>query len=683
MEVDEAKNEDMPAPLSLEQKPEDKKDVQNEGSGTELNNALEQFELNSKMYIEEFTSLLEEFKESNKQFLNDTDIFKEYILKEYSQSADPNEKLSLKNKKLDSDVKFKNLCERPIQSIKYYGEIYASIFNNIKNNLKILFNFLKAGKNIKEKKPLQDFFSEEFKNIVDCWLFTKLDFDTFNVNEALSKSELDDNYKSFINKIYKKKSVKIIIEHLKGEIENEEYRKKVKEENKMIKDNMPNATKFLIKNIGELRNFWPEKGVFPKLKKFIMENGRLSDTYEFNKLMPDLEKFTIKSSMLVNIAILENMPRKIKQLYLEKCNFVNDDISGLFKYYINKDIVNNLEILSLAGNNITKIDLSGLATNVIYHNLLEMNFKKNKIYKFIYNPENFPKIKFINCSKNNFNKSYLKDIGKVFGLESGNGFLFEPDLCKSYYNGLKSKISVNSDIPYVFKYLNISFMPKYLSLDYFSDFGLNPLLLQKLKKLDLSYNSLNCATFFSFLGENKLFENLISLNLNGNELDDTFFEKCLKANPFPKLEHLYLNSNKIGDLKIKVEYKDDVPIDKENSQEKDKNLVYKVRLLYKFIEQNLFLNKLTITKNPISELYTVVKGNNADKDNKFIKRDVNGKIAINCLFSMLIKIRDELLNSEIDKERRKGFNLRFDCRSNVNRNSENYPFGDRPFVKKM
>ena len=42
---------------------------------------------------------------------------------------------------------------------------------------------------------------------------------------------------------------------------------------------------------------------------------------------------------------------------------------------------------------------------------------------------------------------------KVFGLESGNGFLFEPDLCKSYYADLKSKISANSEIPYVFKYL--------------------------------------------------------------------------------------------------------------------------------------------------------------------------------------------------------------------------------------
>ena len=96
------------------------------------------------------------------------------------------------------------------------------------------------------------------------------------------------------------------------------------------------------------------------------------------------------------------------------------------------------------------------------------------------------------------------------------------------------------------------------------------------------------------------------------------------------------------------------------------------------------MNKLTITKNPISEFYSVVPepNNNADKNEKYIKKNEQKKIVINCLFSLLIKIRDELLVNEEEKGQRKNFNLRFDCRSNVNRNSENYPFSDRPFVYK-
>ena len=51
------------------------------GESTEINNELEQFELTSKT---ELASLLEEFKLTNKNFLNDTDEFKENLLKSYS-----------------------------------------------------------------------------------------------------------------------------------------------------------------------------------------------------------------------------------------------------------------------------------------------------------------------------------------------------------------------------------------------------------------------------------------------------------------------------------------------------------------------------------------------------------------------------------------------------------------------
>ena len=37
---------------------------------------------------------------------------------------------------------------------------------------------------------------------------------------------------------------------------------------------------------------------------------------------------------------------------------------------------------------------------------------------------------------------------------------------------------------------------------------------------------------------------------------------------------------------------------------------------------------------------------------------------------------------EEEKSERKSFNLRFDCRSNVNKNSENYPYSDKPIVYK-
>ena len=205
-----------------------------------------------------------------------------------------------------------------------------------------------------------------------------------------------------------------------------------------------------------------------------------------------------------------------------------------------------------------------------------------------------------------------------------------------------------------------------------------------LKKLDLSNNGIDCSTFIKFIGLNKGFINLPSLNLNGNQIDDTFFEKFRNQDVFGKLQLLYLNLNKIGDTNVKIKYYDDIPIDKKYSEEKDRELIYKLRLIYQFIQNNKYLTKLTITKNPISEFYSVVPEpkNDADRNDKYIKRDEKGNIIINCLFSLLVKIRDELLTKEEEKSGRNNFNIRFDCRSNVNKNSENYPYSDKPFVYK-
>ena len=682
------KGEDMPAPTSSQEvtpQPQEVAKPGAAGSGTEIDNALEQLESSSKKFTEEFSALCDEFKVKNKNFLNDIDLFRENLEKKYGQE-NPNEKVTLKNKALDSDSRFRTMTEKPIQLVNKMTVLYTSLFEMVKSNMNILSHFLNTAKDLDKRKDLKDFFSEEFKNIVDSWLVMKLDFDNLNINEALNNANVDDNFRNFIVKVYKKKSLKIYVHHMKGEIENEESKKKFKEEKKSLNENAPNLTKLTWKNAGDLNKVIDKTMKYPKLKNFSFENGKINDEdFTFVQQMPNLEKLSIKYVPNFQVEILiQNLPLKLKMLYLEKLNFVNDDFKIILKKFnYNKDILANLEVFSLAGNNITKADFTILSSKIVYQSLVEINLKKNKLYKFLYNPENFPKLKFINCCKNNFNKSYFKDAGKIMSLESGNGFLFEPDLCRSYYDSLKKKICSSDDLPYLFDYLNISFMPKFLSKDYFRDFGLNEQLMNKLKKLDLSYNGINCTEFFAIFEKNNNFSHLHSLNLNGNNIDDTFFEKLMKNNAFPKLEHLYLNSNRIGDTSVKVQYRDDIPIDKEHQQEKEKNLVFKLRLLYKFIEQTPHLNKLTITKNPISEFYSVVKGENADKSDKFIKRDNSGKIAINCLFSMLIKIRDELLTSDFDKEKRKGFNLKFDCRSNVNKNSENYPYNDKPFIKKM
>ena len=441
-------------------------------------------------------------------------------------------------------------------------------------------------------------------------------------------------------------------------------------------------TKIIMENVS-IPEYIYNSTNFENLTSLNVKNSKLPDE-DFLLKMPELNELSIKSIPNLKIDCFQYLPLKIQNLYLEKNNFIDQDFRIIFNFYIatKDELLKNLKCLSFAGNNLTKIDFSSLsAPKKVFESLIELNFKKNKIYKIYINIENFPELKFINCCKNCLNRSYLNDLKNVIGLESVNGFLFDIDLCQQYYKNLKETLMSKDKVKFKMEYLNISHMPRVQSLEYFNSFRMVENVTHNLKKLDLSYNKLNCETFFKFINDNQKFENLRILNLNANDIDDSFFEKKNFQNMFCRLEHLYLNSNKIGDMDTNLAYQDDIPIDEKYQSYNAKKLIFKLRLIYHFIQINKNLTKLTITKNPISEFYSVVpeSHNDADKSDKYIKKDNNGKIIINCLFSLCIKIRDELL---AQNDGRDTFNLRFDCRSNVNKNSSNYPYSDKPFVYK-
>ena len=485
-------------------------------------------------------------------------------------------------------------------------------------------------------------------------------------NEEEDKNEKEDEK----NKINEKELVVKII----GD------KDKDKKQKLLLENEHSKINKIIMENacISEYLNNSPK---YESLKSFNVKNGKLSDV-KFLKNMPNLTELSIKSISNLEIDFLEFLPINIQKLYLEKNNFVNQDFKNIINFYISKNekIAKNLKCLSFAGNNLTRIDLSSPKNK--FEQLIELDFRKNKICKIFISSESFPKLKFVNCCKNCLNKSYLKHLKNVISLESVNGYLLEPELSEPYYEELKKTLMNKDKVSFKMEYLNISHMPRVQSLEYFKTFEMVKNVTKNLKKLDLSYNKLDNDTFFKFIDKNQKFENLRILNLNGNDIDDHIFEEKEFQNVFCKLEHLYLNSNKIGDKEISIKYKDNISIDDKYQNPEDKSLIYKLRAIYNFIQNNKHLTKLTITKNPISEFYSVVPEihNNADKSEKYIKKDNNGKIIINCLFSLCIKIRDELLTQD---EERDTFNLRFDCRSNVNKNSSNYPYKDKPFVYKI
>ena len=106
--------------------------------------------------------------------------------------------------------------------------------------------------------------------------------------------------------------------------------------------------------------------------------------------------------------------------------------------------------------------------------------------------------------------------------------------------------------------------------------------------------------------------------------------------------------------------------------------------MYKFIEENKNLKKFTITKNPISEKYMIKyePNENDEINDEYIIKDNDGNIIINCFYSFLVKIKNELLDREDYKRDRKGFNVGFDCAYDINLNSQNYPYNTQPIIFK-
>ena len=674
-------------------KNEEKKDKNEKNEESKIQNEKDIIESMAKIknlskdYSEKLKSFSNTFSNKIEIFLDEINIFKDIIEQDNSNFSLLNEKPSKEREnKIENEPKISS--GKYIKLMDKIYDVYSQIFSSIEHNFDIMLKFLDISKNIDKINPVNDFLFQEFNNIINCWLFTKIDFTKFDFNKALDKYNLGDNFKNFVSKEFKKKHFDIEIICPKGEIYDSKEQKKAKEKKdndiKLLEESKTDLMKLGLSNVGDVSSYIG-KNEFFKLKKLYIENSILSNPNIF-RAMNNLENLTIRSCPNFQIEMLEYIPPKIKKLSLEKNNFVNMDLENILKgiFPNNNNLLEHLEYLSFAGNNLTRVDLSVLPSKTVFTGLKVLNFRKNNIYKFIFNPEKFPSLLFIDGCKNNLNKTYLSQLKKIGSLESENGFLFQPEICKKYYNNIKQKLITNEKGLYKINYLNISYMPKEQTLQYFNDFNLNEQIRTHLKKLDLSNNELSCDIFFKFVEQNNGFANLRTLNLNGNEIDDTFFER-FHYKYFCKLQHLYLNSNKIGDSTVNILYNDKVKIDEKYKTDKDKKLVFKLRLIYKFIQNNICLNKLSLTKNPICDFYSAVPepNKNADKSDKYIKRDENNKIIINCLFSLLIKIRDELLKEEKGEDNsRNSFNLRFDCRSNVNKNSENYPYNDKPIVYK-
>lgn len=168
--------------------------------------SLKNPEKNNKPILDDKIQNFEEIKKAISQIEFISNNSSEYLKCSLNEFTNKNS-LFLKEINLCKD---KFVSEEQIQLMKRIYDIYSQIFSSIKQNLEIISRFLdkfiNISKNIDKDKPIQDFLLEEFNNIIDCWLFLKIDFDKFDFIKALNKCNLDQNFTNFITKILEKKN---------------------------------------------------------------------------------------------------------------------------------------------------------------------------------------------------------------------------------------------------------------------------------------------------------------------------------------------------------------------------------------------------------------------------------------------------------------------------------------------
>ena len=602
-----------------------------------------------------------------------------------------NQEENAKNSKKDNkEILIQKYTKDYIEQLQKIINIHQQIFKNIKNTISIFYNFLDISKFIGKEKPINEFFSKEFKNIIENWLFMQIDLENFDFTKAINESSFDTDLKSLLLNTRKNKNFIMNIsnptKYMKickknfDKLHPDKARKLslLYEKNKKIMtENHDNLFKLKMRNVFYIDKYFEPDVVYNKIKFLKFDNVTFANQdekqKEFLKNMPSLEKLMINSSNNFDISLLKDLSKSLIKLSLTKNGFVDFEFKNIMENYLVKSehIRKNLQYLSFSDNYLSNINLNQIVylPKHSFLSLKELDFKNNKIFQFMIDPNYFPDLKCINCCYNYLTKNSFEQYEDILTLLSGNIFLSQKQSAENYFTNLSRKLNTYT---ITLTYLNLSYIPKEISNDYMNNIIINDSILINLRKLDLSYNNLVCDTIINFFNNNKSCFCLKSLNLSNNLLDASFFEKYLEAGlnkQISKLKYIKLDSNKFGSF-------DDID---ESPEKQNEEYIKLIRSLYKFIYENKNLVDLTITKNDLCNnliVMNIEENANNFNFNDYVVRDKNGKIEIRCFYSFLWKIRIEM-NEENKKDKseiRPLFNIKFDCRNSINKNSDDFEF---------
>jgi hypothetical protein len=186
--------------------------------------------------------------------------------------------------------------------------LYNQIIEVIQQNLSILKNFLQNF-DLNQEYPLQDFFSKEFDNIINSWLFLKLDLEKFNFKKVIEETNLKSNYKEFLLKECQEKNsvMNIILPENKFNLNKKPTFKldNYKDEIKFLSENSNHLVELNMTNVHKIEDLFG-KMKYNRLKKLKLKNSYIGNTEIFNDF-PSLNQLIIKYCPYLDSSIFNNI----------------------------------------------------------------------------------------------------------------------------------------------------------------------------------------------------------------------------------------------------------------------------------------------------------------------------------------------------------------------------------------
>jgi hypothetical protein len=401
------------------------------------------------------------------------------------------------------------------EKISIIFKMHENLYSSINDQLTLLDLFLND--NLFDFKfPIEEFIVKNANLMLNGNFLSKIDMKSIYLNKLLDNKDLTEIFQNYY---LKRKTNYLDIKNIKLKIKN--TKELIETNQKLHGGNENNKEVKFADKINSLTFDHLNLVSFP-IERVLFNNIKNLEKLKIKKCINLYNTSLYKCIM--------NNSKDLKMLKLEGIQ-LNDKSFAQFFLQITKNnsFVKSLKYLSLRNNNLSSVNFK--TKKFIFDNMEMLDFSNNNIYYFSSNNfQLFPKLKILDLTNNNINNNLLfEGIQKstkhklitFITLMSQNIFLYNVnENNQKYINYMNENLSI---LDYNLKRINMTSVYNKNNLEEINKLKFSPSIRISLVKLNLSYCGLSDETISKFFINNFDLLNLKSLNLNHNFISSKFF----------------------------------------------------------------------------------------------------------------------------------------------------------------